>query len=209
VVDSPLGQKQIDSEGAAISVVRMNVSRAYAGVPGLLQKIINDNEAAAWNEITDKIDYIYDNLDYALTGLDQETGFGAEVKDQIRSGKKLLFKPNLVAPGVIDPVTHGEGLGAPVVTEWPFLAALMRWFHAKLDISYHQMALGEAASATSLLACSYSEATGMDITTEAVPFRTGQITRKSPCTRPSWVVTRVTLTTSKTFRAASWSTSPS
>jgi hypothetical protein len=168
VVDSPLGQKQVDSEGAAISVVRMEVSRAYAGVPGLLQKVINDNDAAAWKEITSKIDYIYDNLDYALTGLDQETGFGAEVKGPIRSGKKLLFKPNLVAPGVIDPVTHGEGLGAPVVTEWPFLAALMRWFHDKLDISYHQMALGEAASATSLLACSYSEAIGMDITTEAV-----------------------------------------
>ena len=56
VVNSPLGQKRIDSEGAPISGVRMEVSRAYAGIPGLLQKVINDNDAAAWKEITDKID---------------------------------------------------------------------------------------------------------------------------------------------------------
>ena len=66
VVDSPLGQKKVDSEGAPISGVRMEVSMAYAGIPGLLQKVINDNDAAAWREITKKIDYIYDNLDYSL-----------------------------------------------------------------------------------------------------------------------------------------------
>jgi hypothetical protein len=168
VVDSALGQKQVDSEGAAISAVRMDVSRAYAGVPGLLQRVINDNEAAAWTEITTKIDYIYDNLDYALTGLDRETGFGAEVKEQLRSGKKLLFKPNLVAPEVIDPATHGEGLGAPVVTEWPFMAALMRWFHDKLEISYHQMAVGEAGTAMFILADKFTIHTGKAISTEAV-----------------------------------------
>ena len=151
VVDSPLGKKQVDSEGAAISGVRMDVSRAYAGVPGLLQKVINDNDAAAWTEITNKIDYIYDNLDYSLAGLDRETGFAGEVQAQIRSGKKLLFKPNLVGPTVIDPVTHGEDLGAPICTEWPLMAALMRWFHDKLDLSYHQMALGEASTSTFLL----------------------------------------------------------
>jgi hypothetical protein len=89
VVDSPLGQKKIDSEGAPISGVRMDVSRAYAGVPGLLQKVINDNDADAWREITKKIDYIYDNLDYSLAGLDSETGFAGEVQSQIRSGQKL------------------------------------------------------------------------------------------------------------------------
>ena len=168
VVDSPLGKKRVDSEGAPISGVRMDVSRAYAGIPGLLQKVINDNDAAAWREITDKIDYIYDNLDYSLAGLDRETGFAGEVQSQIRSGKKLLFKPNLVCPSVIDPVTHGEGEGASICTEWPLVAALMRWFHDKLDLSYYQMALGEAASATFTLACMYSEAIGKAITTEAI-----------------------------------------
>lgn len=168
VVDSPLGQKKIDSEGAPISGVRMEVSRAYAGIPGLLQKVIKDNDAAAWREITNKIDYIYDNLNYSLAGLDRETGFAGEVQSQIRSGKKLLFKPNLVCPSVIDPVTHGEGEGAPICTEWPLIAALMRWFHDKLDLSYYQMALGEAASATFTLACMYSEAIGKAITTEAI-----------------------------------------
>lgn len=168
VVDSPLGQKKVDSEGAPISGVRMEVSRAYAGIPGLLQKVINDDDAAAWREITNKIDYIYDNLNYSLAGLDRETGFAGEVQSQIRSGKKLLFKPNLVCPSVINPVTHGEGEGAPICTEWPLIAALMRWFHDKLDLSYYQMALGEAASATFTLACMYSEAIGKAITTEAI-----------------------------------------
>ena len=162
------GEKQVDSEGAAISGVRMEVSRAYAGIPGLLQKVINENDAAAWTEITNKIDYIYDNLDYSLAGLDRETGFAGEVQAQVRSGKKLLFKPNLVGPTVIDPVTHGEDLGAPICTEWPLMAALMRWFHDKLDLSYYQMALGEASTSTFLLACMYSKASGKTITTEAI-----------------------------------------
>ena len=168
VVDSPVGQKKIDAEGAPISGVRMDVARAYAGIPGLLQKVINDKDADAWREITDKIDYIYDNLDHSLAGLDRETGFAAEVQSQTRSGKKLLFKPNLVCPLVIKPVTHGEGEGAPICTEWPLVAALMRWFHDKLELSYHQMALGEAASATFTLACMFSKTLGKDITTEAI-----------------------------------------
>jgi len=168
VVDSPLGQKKVDSEGSPICGVRMDVSRAYAGIPGLLQKVINDNDAAAWTEITNKIDYIYDNLDYSLAGLDRETGFADEVQAQVRSGKKLLFKPNLVGPHVIDPATHGEGLGAPICTEWPLMAALMRWFHDKLDLSYYQMTLGEASTSTFFLASMYSKASGKTITTEAI-----------------------------------------
>ena len=168
VVDSPLGQKQVDSEGSPVCGVRMDVSKAYAGIPGLLQKVINDNDVAAWAEISEKIDYIYDNLDYSLAGLDRETGFAGEVQAQVRSGKKLLFKPNLVAPTVIDPETHGEGLGAPICTEWPLVASLMRWFHDKLDITYYQMTLGEASTSTFLLASLYSKASGSTITTEAI-----------------------------------------
>lgn len=169
VVDSPIGKNKVDAEGAAISGVRMDVSKAYAGIPGLLQKVIDANDTAAWTEILNKIDYIYGNLDYFLAGLDEETGFGREVQAQVKSGKKLLFKPNLVSPMVIEPMHHGEDLrGAPLCTEWPLIAALMRWFHDKLDLSYHQMALGEAATATFLAAIIYSAISGKTITTEAV-----------------------------------------
>jgi hypothetical protein len=168
LVDSPLGQRTVDSGGATISGVRMEVSRAYAGVPGLLQKVINANDTAAWTEITNKIDYIYANLDYSLAGLDRETGFAGEVQAQVRSGKKLLFKPNLVAPLVIDYVTHGEGLGAPICTEWPLIAALMRWFHDKLEVSYHQMALGEASTSTFIFEKMCRKLVGKPITTEAI-----------------------------------------
>jgi len=167
-VDSVIGQVKIDSEGAAISGVRMIGTEAYAGVPALLQKVINENDSQAWEKIVRKIDYIYNNIDYSLTGLDNETGFGREIKSQMRSGKKLLFKPNLVAPDVISPDTHGEGSGDPVCTQWPFVAALIRWFHDKLDISYHQMALGEASTSAFLFTVMGSKISGKSITTEAV-----------------------------------------
>ena len=50
------------------------------------------------------------------------------------------------------------------------MAALMRWFHDKVDISYHEMALGEAASATSAVAATFTLQYSEDrpITTEAV-----------------------------------------
>lgn len=162
------GKKEVDSKGSPISGVRLDVSKAYAGVPGLLQKFINENDSQAWTAITHKIDYLYSNLDFALTKLDQETGFGSGVQSQVRSGKKLLFKPNLVSPTVIDPATHGEGAGAPICTEWPLVAALMRWFHDKLDISYSQMSLGEASTSTFFLAHLFSGSAGRTITTEAV-----------------------------------------
>jgi hypothetical protein len=168
VVDSQLGESKLDSEGAPISGVRLDVSKAYTGVPALLQKVINANDAAAWTEIVTKIDYIYANLDHSLAGLDRETGFGADVQSQIRAGKKLLFKPNVVAPMVIDPETHGEGLGASICTDWTLVAALMRWFHDKLDITYHQMALGEASSSTPFFESLYTSLVGKTITSEAL-----------------------------------------
>jgi len=168
VVDSPLGKREIDSQGAAISGVRLDVSKAYSGVPGLLQKVINENDAAAWTQILSKIDYIYVNLDHSLTGLDRDTAFSSEVTSQIRAGKKLLFKPNLVAPTVIDPETHGEGPGGAICTEWPLMAALMRWFHDKLEITYHQMALGEASATTPYLERYLTDLSGKTITSEAV-----------------------------------------
>jgi hypothetical protein len=167
-VESPLGKKQVDCDGAPISGVRMDVPEAYGGIPGLLQRFINTNDNWAWTNITGKIDYIYDNLEYALAGLEQETAFGKEVQARIQSGKILLFKPNIVSPMVIDPVTHDAGVGLALCTEWPLIAALMRLFHDKLDISYSRMALGEASTATFAYAAIFSQTAKKNITTEAV-----------------------------------------
>ena len=105
-----------------------------------MQEYINHSKPEAWEKIRAKIDYTYKNLDLALAPLDQETAFSREIKSRIERGQKLLFKPNLVNLSCIDPQTHGPDIGSTACTEWSFMAALMRWFHDKLGISYHQMA---------------------------------------------------------------------
>jgi len=167
-VRSDIGRTKTDSDGSPVCGTRMDALRAYAGVPGLLRKVIDENDGDAWAEITGKIDYIYTHIGYALRALDRETGFIGEVQSQVRSGKKLLFKPNLVGPQVIDPVTHGEDLGAPICTDWSVMAALMRWFHDNLDIDYHQMALGEASTSSLLLESVFGRQAGRSITSEAI-----------------------------------------
>jgi hypothetical protein len=148
----------------------MDPDESYVGVPDLLQSFINQKALDAWNKIKGKTDYIYVNIDQLLSQLDRETHFTRKVKSEVKAGKKLFFKPNIVTPRNIDPVTHGEGIGNPACTEWPFVAALMRWFHDKLDISYYQMMMGEAASATSIMAGIFSHGynDGRKITTESV-----------------------------------------
>lgn len=169
-VQTPLGQKQIDTAGTPVGAVKMDVAKAYAGITTLLQQHINDPHSRAWQEIRAKIDYIYGNLDYALVTLDRETDFAAEIQKRVRDGKKVLFKPNLVVPHTLDPVAHGPGIGDTTCTEWPVIAALMRWFHDKLNVTYHDMALGEAASSTSSTAGFFNlhHANGHKITNEAV-----------------------------------------
>lgn len=167
-VDSGLGKQKVDNDGEIISGVRLDTNRAYGQIPELLQEFINQGVEAAWVAIADKIDYIYDNLDYAMTALNEETGFGDKICNEIKKGKKLLFKPNLVAPSVIDPETHGEGPGAAICTEWPLVAALMRWLHDKFQIKYWQMCLGEASTSTYFFGVHYSKIAGRLITPEAV-----------------------------------------
>jgi hypothetical protein len=169
-VDSPIGRRKLDAAGSAVGVVRMDATRSYTGISELLQEYINHFSGEAWQKIKAKIDYTYENLDLALAALDAETGFGREVAARVARGQKLLFKPNLVNPLNIDPQTHGPAMGSTACTEWPFVAALMRWFHDKLDVSYHQMALGEAASVMGAAAGLYSMLTpgARPVTTEAV-----------------------------------------
>ncbi len=168
VVDSPLGMKAVDSAGSTVAGVRMNASKAYAGIPALLEKVIKHDDAPAWDEIKQRIDFIVTHLDFAFQALDRETGFVAEVLAQVRKGKKLLFKPNLVSPTVVDSNTHGEGPGSPICTEWAVIAALMRWFHDRLEIPYSGMAMGEASTTTFFLAHLFGKGLGKPFPTEAV-----------------------------------------
>ena len=170
IVESPAGQRPLDSSGSPIGVARLDPARSYSGIGGLLQRFINDSDAEAWEQIKFKINYTYDCLDFALGTLEKETGFSRLVKSKVGLGQKLLFKPNLVNPFNINPQHHGPDMGSTTCTEWPFLAALMRWFHDRLGVSYHQMALGEAATAMPAVAALLSRANPdrLPITPEAV-----------------------------------------
>lgn len=169
-VNSPVGRSEVDATGSAVGVVRMDPSRSYAGTGELLQRYINQSSEAAWQEIKTKIDYTFEHLDHALAALDGETGFGRATKQRVAKGQRLLFKPNLVNPLNIDPETRGPGAGSTTCTEWPFMAALMRWFHDRAEISYHAMSVGEAATLLPAAAglCSMLHPQGKRVTPEAV-----------------------------------------
>ncbi|MHC4105433.1 MAG: DUF362 domain-containing protein, partial [Planctomycetota bacterium] len=156
IVDSAFGKCDTDHKGSAVGVVRMDPQKAYTGIGELLQEYINYSNREAWESIKSKIDYMYENLDFALDPLDAETHFGKEIKTRLDKGRKLLFKPNIVSATNIDPQTHGPGMGSTACTEWAFVAALMRWFREKFGVSYHQMALGEAATTTTSNAAMFS-----------------------------------------------------
>ena len=44
-VDSPIGKMKVDSDGSPVACSRMDASKAYTGIPELLQKVINENDA--------------------------------------------------------------------------------------------------------------------------------------------------------------------
>ncbi|MBT3225704.1 MAG: DUF362 domain-containing protein [Deltaproteobacteria bacterium] len=170
VLDSPIGKQEVDSSGSVVGVVRMDVDQSYAGTGDLLQNVINNADQDSWDKIIAKIDYTYQNLNFALSPLEEQAGLSDQIKKRVKKGQKLLFKPNLVNPQNIDPQTHGPDAGNTACTEWPFIAALMRWFHDKIGVSYYQMAIGEAATTMTATAGGYSHTNpGTNpITTEAV-----------------------------------------
>lgn len=159
-VNSPIGKARLDSSGAAIGAVRMDPELSYIGIPMLLKEVIDHASDQAWSRIKEKIDYTFTCMSHALDALEAETSFSDEVKARADRGQKLLFKPNLVGPVTIDRHTHGPGMGRTVSTDWPFVAALMRWFRERLDISYNQMMIGEAATSLSGAAAAYTRALG-------------------------------------------------
>jgi Domain of unknown function (DUF362) len=168
-IDSPIGRCQTDSEGPPVGAVRLDASKSYPGVDTLLQTYINEGRPEAWETIREKIDHTCESLDLALGPLDAETGFTKEVKTRLAKGQKLLFKPNLVGVANIHPQTHGPDIGSSTCTEWPFVAALMRWFHDKAGVGYYRMTIGEAASVMPASAGWYSmiNPDGRAITVEA------------------------------------------
>jgi len=169
-LDSPLGKQTPDHKGSPIGVTRLDPVQSYLGISELLQEYINNSNFEAWKKIKNKINYIFNHFDLALEPLIKETELLTEIQYRLDKGQKLLFKPNLVSPINIDPYTHGPGMGSTACTEWGFIAALMRWFREKLDISYYQMALGEASTMTTSVAALFSmmNVSGQAITPEAV-----------------------------------------
>jgi len=119
MVHTAIGDGPIDKDGAAVAVARMDVKKSYQGTGLLLQKVIRDNDAAAWKEIKTKIDYTYENIDPALTALEKETGFLLTLRKRLDRGQKILFKPNLVSTENIDPYNYGPTPGSTGNTEWP------------------------------------------------------------------------------------------
>src|SRR3972149_2320057 len=164
------GQRGGAGGGPPVGVVRMDPRRTCGDIGGLLQRYINESDRRAWEEIKARIDYTYDKVDLALAPLASATSLGEALVSRVQQGQKLLFKPNLVWPTVIDAQTRGPDRGSTTCTEWAFMAALMRWFHDKLGIRYHQMAVGEAATAIPSVAAQYTalRAGSGPITPEAV-----------------------------------------
>ncbi len=167
-VKSTIGEMALDSSGSPVGVVKMDGARAGDRIPQLLKAVIDEADDAAWNEIRGKIDYVYSNVDIALGRLDDESRFGDTVRAEVALGKRVLFKPNIVMPMVIDPATHGPGPAHMMVTSWWFVAALMRWFHDRLEISYHRMAVGDGGTAMRSSAVVCSRLAGREVGTEAV-----------------------------------------
>ena len=170
IVDSTIGRQPLDSSGSPVGVVRMDADKSYVNIGLLLQNYIDEGKEETWEAIRKKIEYTYEGLDLALAPLEAETGFGQEIKLRLAKGQKLLFKPNLVNIQNIDPQTHGPDVGSTTCTEWPFVAALMRWFHEKIGVSYYQMTIGEAATLMPATAGLYSmlNPDAKPITAEAV-----------------------------------------
>jgi len=168
MVQSSLGETAVDGSGSAIGAARLNPEMAYHDIPGLLKQVIDQSSEEAWAEIRRRIDYVYSGISRAMEALDGETAFSVEVKSRVAQGQKLFFKPNIVVPQTIDRVTHGPG-NIGVCTPWEFVAALMRWFHDCLGITYHQMSIGEGGSAVSASAGAAERMqVGGKVTTQAV-----------------------------------------
>lgn len=159
---------KLDNEGSLISGVKLNVNKTYPDIPGLLQHFINCDDIDSWQEITNRIDYIYEGVSVTLNKLDEETNFMYHLKQNVRNGKLLVYKPNLAAPNCIDPATLHKTPYLPLNTQWPLIAAIMRWFHDTGKIHYSHMALAESSTSVDAFSALFSKALGYKVPNEAV-----------------------------------------
>jgi hypothetical protein len=167
MIETTIGLKSLDNRGSPVAVARMDPAQGYGENLLLIQKYINEGSETVWEDIRRRIDAVYFTVRSALDSLGHETAFMADVKKQLETGKKLLFKPNLVALPQIDPVTHGPNL-IGCCTPWEFPAAVMRWFHEDRGISYYRMAVGEASNFTPSAALEAARAWGESVTPQAL-----------------------------------------
>jgi hypothetical protein len=167
MVNSTIGKRRLDRTGSAVGASRMDPAESYTHNAGLLKEYIDKGSESAWKEIKRRIDNIYATVSNAMESLDAEAPFSKDINKQIKSGKRLFFKPNLVTLPVIDYYTHDLGIPG-CNSPWEFIAAVMRWFHDKGGITYHQMAVGEAGLTTTPGAMIASEIAGKTVTREAV-----------------------------------------
>lgn len=167
LVKTPIGELPLDNSGSAIGAARMDPAGTYIHISGLLQEYINTGSEAAWEKIRQRIDEIYVTVSTAIEALEAASPFLADVRKQVAAGKKLFFKPNIVTLPLIDYTHHGNGIpGAN--SHWEFAACVMRWFHDKAGITYHQMAVGEAGMTISTDTAAVSKMIGRQLTPEAV-----------------------------------------
>ncbi len=166
-VQSPVGERRLDNGGSAVGAAQMDPAKGYGPVSGLLKQYIENGSEKAWREICRRIDNIYVTVSSVMDSLDAEAPFSGGVKKQVAAGKKLFFKPNLVVQPTISFETLAPNMPESC-TPWEFIAALMRWFHDRLGITYHQMALGEAGTSMSMAALMASRIYKTEYTTLAV-----------------------------------------
>ncbi len=156
--EDALGRESVGapSKGALIGAVRLDSAKAYGDVPALLESCIKQDETSAWLKLKQRIDYLFDHLGYSVLPVLETENLKQRIKAEIEGGKKLFFKPNIVAASVLDLSGDGSpGLTSGVIaaTNWTFMAALMRFFHDEMGIRYYQMAVGEAGVTTPAFSC--------------------------------------------------------
>jgi hypothetical protein len=146
------GLAKAEGEGvdSLIGAVKVDPESSYLGVPELLELWIKNGNEDAWEEIKQKIDYTYTCLPDALNPVLENGKLRKKILKEIKYGRKLFFKVNLVTPDYLSvwsqDGTVGLQTGVVACTDWACIAALMRFFHDDLGIRYYQMALGEAGS---------------------------------------------------------------
>ena len=69
ILETPLGKREIDHSGSPLGVVRMDASQSYQGMGELLSKYIDSSDQESWRRIKKKIDYTYEQIDFALAPL--------------------------------------------------------------------------------------------------------------------------------------------